>query len=42
MYIFRDGTNVKIISKPEDLENIQITADYFRINQDAPVGWYIE
>jgi hypothetical protein len=41
MYIFGDGTNVKIISEPEDLENIQITADYFRINQDAPVGWYI-
>ena len=41
MIIFGDGTNVKIISEPEDLKNIQITADYFRINQNAPVGWYI-
>jgi hypothetical protein len=41
MYIFGDGTDVKIISEPEDLDKIQITADYFRINQPNMVGWYI-
>ena len=41
MYIFGNGTDVKIISVPEDLCNIQITTDYFRINQPANVGWYI-
>jgi len=41
MYIFGDGTNVKIISGPEELDKIQITDDYFRINQPNPVGWYI-
>ena len=41
MYIFGDGTNVKIISGPEELNKIQITDDYFRINQPNPVGWYI-
>jgi hypothetical protein len=41
MYIFGNGTNVKIISNPEDLDKIQIVADYFRINQSANVGWYI-
>jgi len=42
MYIFGDGTNVKIISNVEDLDNLQIKEDYFRINQAANVGWYIE
>lgn len=41
MYIFGNGTSVKIISSPEDLDKIQITGDYFRINQSANVGWYI-
>jgi hypothetical protein len=41
MYIFGDGTNVKIISTPEDLEKVQIVADYFRINQPANVGYYV-
>ena len=41
MYIFGDGTNVKIISGPEDLNKIQITDNYFRINQTNTVGWYI-
>jgi hypothetical protein len=41
MYIFGDGTDVKIISSPEDLDKIQITDDYFRINQSYNVGWYI-
>jgi len=42
MYIFGNGTNVKIIREPEDLNQIQITTDYFRINQTGNVGWYIE
>jgi len=41
MYIFGDGTNVKIIRTIEDLDNIQINGDYFRINQSTPIGWYI-
>jgi hypothetical protein len=41
MYVFGNGTDVKIISSPEDLDKIQITTDYFRINQPANVGWYI-
>ena len=41
MYIFGDGTDIKIISSPEDLDKIQITNDFFRINQTANVGWYI-
>ncbi len=42
MYIFGDGTDVKIIGSVEDLDKIKIKADYFRINQTANVGWYIE
>jgi hypothetical protein len=42
MYIFGNGTNVKIINAPEDLDKIKIGEDYFRINQVANVGWYIE
>jgi hypothetical protein len=41
MYIFGNGTDVKIISEPEDLDKIKITSDYFRINQPNMVGWYI-
>ena len=42
MFIFGNGTNVKIIGGPNDLDKIQITSDYFRINQTGNVGWYIE
>lgn len=42
IYIFGDGTNIKIISQLEDLDKIRITADFFRINQPKMVGWYIE
>lgn len=42
MVIFGDGTNVKIISGPDDLDNVQIVSDYFRINQEANVGYYIQ
>lgn len=41
MYIFGNGDNVKIIVGPEHLNKIQITNDYFRINQPGNVGWYI-
>ena len=41
MYIFGDGTDIKIISEPEDLDKVQILEDYFRINQTTNVGWYI-
>jgi hypothetical protein len=41
MYIFGNGANVKIITGPEHLNKIQITNDYFRINQPGNVGWYI-
>lgn len=41
MYIFGNGSDVKIVINPEDLDKIQITNDYFRINQAANVGWYI-
>ncbi len=42
MVIFGNGTNVQIISGPDDLDNVQIVGDYFRINQDANVGFYIQ
>ncbi len=42
MVIFGDGTNVKIIFSPDDLDNVQIVSDYFRINQEANVGYYIQ
>lgn len=41
MYIFGDGTNVKILSTIDDLEKVQIHSDYFRINQTGNVGWYV-
>ena len=41
MFIFGDGTNIKIISGPEDLQKVQIVADYFRINQVTNVAFYI-
>ena len=41
MYIFGNGTDVKIITDAEDLDKIQITGDFFRINQSEKVGWYI-
>jgi hypothetical protein len=41
MYVFGDGTDVKVICDPSDLEQIRITNDFFRINQAHKVGWYI-
>ena len=41
MYVFGDGTDVKVICDPSDLEQIRITKDFFRINQTEKVGWYI-
>jgi len=47
--ILGDGTNVKIIggdvedfNKRVDSGEIILRSDYFRINQDYPVGWYID
>jgi hypothetical protein len=44
-----DGTNVKIFSRDVDVfnsnvdnGNIKILNDYFRINQNMAIGWYIE
>ena len=42
LYIFGDGTNIKILETIADFDNIIMKEDYFRINQTAPVGWYIE
>lgn len=42
MIIFGNGTDVKIIESDFDLEKVEITDDYFRINQTEKIGWYIE
>ena len=42
LILFGDGTNVKMLSCVEDLDNIEIVGDYFRSNQDFQIGWYIE
>ena len=46
--ILGDGTNAKILGNDlnkfnEDVDNdvIEVKSDYFRINQDANIGWYI-
>ena len=39
--IFGDGTNVKILDSIDKLNQFKIDTDYFRINQDTPVGYYI-
>lgn len=46
MVILGDGTNIKIISNDNFNKNvdngmINILSDYFRINQDANIAWYI-
>lgn len=41
LILFGDGTNVKMIETKDDLERISIYSDYFRINQEAKIGWYI-
>jgi len=42
MYIFGDGTNIKVLETEADLVKIKMKEDYFRINQNLPIGWYIE
>lgn len=43
LIILGDGSNIKIITDYKDLKNkIEITKDYFRINQDNKLAWYIE
>jgi hypothetical protein len=39
--IFGDGTNVKFIETVEDLDQIKIEKDFFRIGQKNDVGWYV-
>jgi len=41
MIIFGDGTNVKILDSIDKLENFEIYDDYFRINKDVNIGYYI-
>ena len=41
IYIFGDGTNLKIIKNEEDLNKLEYESDYFRIGQDSMVGYYI-
>ena len=41
IYIFGDGSNLKIIKNEEDLAKLEIYSDYFRINQPGNVGWYV-
>jgi hypothetical protein len=38
--LFGDGTNIKILR--DDLSKIKIIDDYFRINQNSYIGWYIK
>ena len=42
LFIMGTGDNIKIISTDEDLKKVHIYADYFRINQNNLIGWYIE
>lgn len=46
--ILGDGSNAKILSNDlnkfnQDVDSgvIEIKSDFFRINQDANIGWYI-
>lgn len=41
LYIFGDGTNLKIIKDEKDLCKLNYEGDFFRINQDMIVGYYI-
>jgi hypothetical protein len=36
------GNNVKIIKEISDLDKMEIYDDYFRINQNGLIGWYIK
>ena len=40
--IFGNGNNVKILDKVDDLKKFNKKGDYFRINQNNTIGWYIE
>ena len=42
MIIFGDGTNVKVLKNTSDLDKVKIYSDYFRINQNNIVGYYIK
>ena len=36
-----DGTDIKKITTKEDLSKLEIYDNYFRINQEGPIGWYV-
>ena len=40
--IMGDGTNIKILKDASDLEKLTIYNDYFRINQNLKIGWYVK
>lgn len=42
MIIVGDGRCVKILKNTTDIDKITIYADYFRINQNANVGYYVK
>lgn len=42
LVIMGTGENIKIVSNDDDLKKVHIYADYFRINQNGLIGWYIE
>ena len=42
LIILGDGTNIKIIKTKEDLSKLEISDNYFRINQGSPIGWYVK
>jgi len=39
--VFGDGINVKILDSFASLAKFKIDTDYFRINQNSTVGYYI-
>ena len=41
MIMFGDGTNVKILCDVDDLDKVAVKGDYFRINQNNHIGYYI-
>jgi hypothetical protein len=41
IYIFGDGSNLKIIKDVNDLKKLNYENDYFRIGQNFPVGYYV-
>ena len=42
LIILGNGNNIKIIKNISDLNKLEIYADYFRINQNGLIGWYVK